>query len=334
MRPSHKPFIVAYFSPDGVHWRKAQEEPVIRVNSDCHIGLYRDAATGLYQASHRNDCPDRRVWRTESADFLHWRRSVLALEPDVDDPPQTQIYGMQMTPYGNFVMGWVSIYNTWESDFGWAKMDGTMDVQLAFSRGGYGWHRIDRGRRFIPLGKEGGWEAQLVIPSTAPIFLDDEIRFYYAGTPYPHGGPYDSAMDECIGAASLRVDGFVALSVGEDVGELLTRPFALRDPEMFVNADASRGELRLEVEDLDGAAIDGFALHQCDPICGDGIAQRVTWADGVDPSQIVGRPIRLRVRARRTDLYSIWMPNGDPDPKYWRFREIGCLDPMRDLETP
>ena len=332
MRPGHTPVILAYFSPDGVHWRKAQEEPVIRANSDCHIGLYRDPKTMLYQVSHRADCPDRRVWRTESEDFIHWRRSNLALEPDVGDPPQTQIYGMQMSPYGNFIVGWVSMFYTWENDFGWAKMDGTMDVQLAHSRDGYCWHRTARGRRFIPLGAPGAWDAQLVIPSTAPILLEDEIRFYYSGTPYQHGGPDDGPMPECIGAASLRVDGFVALSVGEDVGEVLTRPFALREPEIYVNADASSGELRVEIADLNGTAIDGFAYSQCNPVREDGIAQRVTWADGADASQIVRRPIRLRVRARRTKLYSLWMPNGDRDPNYWCFREIRCLDPMRDLE--
>ena len=333
MRPGGTPAILAYFSADGVHWRKAQEEPVIRANSDCHIGLYRDPKTGLYQASHRADCPDRRVWRTESEDFLHWRRSVLSLEPAVDDPPQTQIYGMQMSPYGNFVMGCISMFNTWESDFGWAKMDGTMDVQLAHSRDGYCWHRTARGRCFIPLGGEGAWDAQLVIPSTAPILLDDEIRFYYSGAPFPHGRSSD-VDPECIGTASLRVDGFVALNVGENTGELLTRAFALREPGIFVNADASRGELKVEVCELSGAAIEGFAFSQCRAVRADGVVQRVTWVEDADLSRIVNRPIRLRVRARRTDMYSIWMPNGDQDPQYWRFREIGCLDPMGDLEVP
>ena len=249
------------------------------------------------------------------------------------DPPQTQIYGMQMSPYGNFVMGWISMFNTWESDLGWAKMDGTMDVQLAHSRDGYCWHRTAQGVRFIPLGESGGWDAQLVIPSSAPVLLDDEIRFYYAGTPYHHGGPYD-IEPECIGAASLRVDGFVTLRVEEDVGELMTRAFALREPELYVNADASKGEIKVEVCNLDGTPVEGYSLAACRPLRKDGIAQRVTWADGADPSQIVNRPIRLRVRARRADLYSVWMPNGDPDPKYWQFREIRCLEPMRDLDVP
>ena len=212
-------------------------------------------------------------------------------------------------------------------------MDGTMDVQLAHSRDGYCWHRTALGRRFIPLGEEGAWDAQMVAPSTAPILLDDEIRFCYSGTPYPHGGPYDSGQ-ECIGAASLRVDGFVGLSVGENVGELLTRAFALREPELFVNADASEGELKIEVCDLSGEPIEGFAFRDCRVVHEDGTALRVTWLGDSDQSRIVNRPMRLRVRARRATLYSIWMPNGDRDPCYWRFREIRCLEPMRDLEMP
>jgi hypothetical protein len=123
---------------------------------------------------------------SESEDFLHWTRPLLAIEPDANDPAQTQFYGMQMTPYGNYVMGWLSMFNTWENDFKWSKMDGTMDLDLAYSRDGYCWHRLGQGTRFIPLGEEGSWDGQMLIPSTGPIFLENEIRFYYAGTPHQH----------------------------------------------------------------------------------------------------------------------------------------------------
>jgi hypothetical protein len=161
------------------------------------------------------------------------------------------------------------------------------------------------------------------------------VRFYYAGAPYHHGEYRERPDDDmCIGAASLRPDGFVALRAGGDGGELLTRLFALHAPEILVNADAVRGAVRVEVQREDGTPVDGFALADCQPVRGDGIAQRVVFADSADASRIVGRPIRLRVQARKAELYSVWMPNGDQEPKYWDFREIRCVDPMRDLELP
>ena len=332
MRPGKTPAIVAYFSSDGIHWRKAQAEPVIRANSDCHIGLYRDPKTGLYQSSYRTDAPDRRVWRSESEDFLHWTRPLLAIEPDAGDPAQTQFYGMQMTPYGNYVMGWLSMYNTWETDFKWSKMDGTMDLDLAYSRDGYCWHRLGQGTRFIPLGEEGSWDGQMLIPSTTPIFLENEIRFYYAGTPHQHRPPYINIGNECIGAASLRPDGFLALQVGEEWAELLTRPFAIHEAAILINADASRGQIRVEICDESGQPIEGFRFKDCKPIQADGTALPVQWTSAGDPSKVVRKPIRLRVRAHRADLYSVSLPNGNASPRYWEFREIRCLNPMRDLE--
>jgi len=335
MKPNDRTGIDAFFSPEGIHWRQAQPEPVIDLNSDSHIGLYRDSGTGLYQASLRALKGDRRAWRTESEDFIHWRRPVMALEPDVADPPQTQIYGLQMTPYGNYVMGWASMFHPFESDMRWEKSNGTMDVSLAYSRGGTCWHRAEVGRPFIANGAPGEWDQQLVIPATGPVLLENEMRFYYAGARYHHGG-YRERPDEkmCIGAASLRPDGFVALFAGEDGSELLTRPFALHAPEIYVNADARGGAIRLEIQEANGAPVEGFALAVCQPICGDGIAQRVHFGMSADSSRIVRRPIRLRVHARRAELYSVWMPNGDREPTYWDFREIRCVDPLRDLELP
>ncbi len=328
MRPSKIPYILAYFSADGVHWHKAQDEPVIKADSDCHIGLYRDPETGLYQASLRFYHVDRRVWRTESEDFMEWRRPVLALEPEANEPPQTQIYGMQMSPYGSFIMGWISMYNTEETDMRWSKMDGTMDVQLAYSRGGYCWHRTDPGRRFIPLGEEGSWDSMLLIPSTGPVLLEEEIRFYFSGAPYPHG--FDSENEfECIGAASLRPDGFVALRAGEETCEFLTRSFAMTEPGIFINADAPGGMLKIEVCESSGKPIEGFSFPECRAVRGDSAALQVRWAEGADISRMTVRPIRIRVRARRADLYSIWMPNGDKTTRYWDFHEITCLDPLK-----
>jgi len=325
--------IVAMVSADGIHWRAQQDEPVIAAPSDSHIGLYRDRQTGLYRASCRARSADRRVWLCESADFREWTRPALIVEPDGDDSPQTQIYGMQMSPYGSYVLGWLSMYRTREEDMGWSKMEGTMDCQLAYSRDGHCWHRGGRDSRLIPVGEPGAWDAGGVIPSTAPVYLPEEIRFYYSGMPWSHNhGQDDESLTECMGAASLRPDGFVGLRAGSGGGEILTRPFAAHGPDIRVNADARGGEIRIEVCDAAGQAIDGLGAEDCLPLTGDGVSQEVSWKREAAAGAMVRRPIRLRILARRAELYSVSLPNGSQSQAYWDFREIGCLKPMLDLE--
>ena len=231
--------LAGYISPDGIHWRLLRDEPLIYADSDCHIGFFRDPESGLYHTSFRDACPDRRMWRSESEDFVTWRRPVLALEPDIHDPIQTQIYSLQMTPYGAYVLGWLHRYTTWESDMGPTKMNGNWDIELAFSRGGYCWHRPAQGEDFIPR-DPGGWTAGLISPSAAPLFFDDEIRFYFVGCEKQHGDEYASKRFR-IGVASLQPDRFLSLDAGDGGAQIMTRAFATREPGLFVNAAVAAG---------------------------------------------------------------------------------------------
>jgi hypothetical protein len=124
----------------------------------------------------------------------------------------------------------------------------------------------------------------------------------------------------------------LALQAGEEWADLLTRPFAIHEAAILINADASRGQIRVEICDESGQPIDGFRLKECKPIQADGTALPVQWASVADPSNVVRKSIRLRVRAHRADLYSVSLPKGTASPHYWEFREIRCLNPVRDLE--
>jgi hypothetical protein len=322
--------IIAYVSADGIHWELLQSRPVMPVWTDSAPSLYRDPWTGLYQTAYRLRGADRRAWRSESADFVHWTRPLLCLEPTVGEI-QTQFYDVPMTPYGAYVLGWIELFRTWESTLHYGKVDGELYVEMAHSRDGYGWHRTALGEPFIPVGGPDSWESGMIYPASSPVFLEDEIRFYYSGFPCLHGES-EAGKPVCIGAASLPPDGFVALRAGYDAAELLTRPFAAHSPEVYVNAAAAHGEVRVAVcEGSSAEPMEGFGLEDCEPIRSDGHAQRVTWP-GADPADIANRPIRLKVRARRADLYSVTMPNGAADAPYWHFREIMGRDPMYEVE--
>ena len=87
---------------------------------------------------------------------------------------------------------------------------------------------------------------------------------------------------------------------------MLTRPFRFDGGELLVNyATSAAGSIRIELRDATGAAIDGFALDDCDLIIGDDVDRAVTWNGSADVSRMAQRPIRLRFAMKDADLYSL-----------------------------
>ncbi len=327
--------VIIWVSPDGIHWRPLTGSPAIAgIKSDCHTGFYRDPLTGLYHLTFRTRCPDRRVWGAQSEDLLHWSRIRMLTEPDQSDPCGTQFYGMQVTPYGAYRLGQISMYNTFDfkSDPNPNKMAGTMDIQLAYSRDGHCWHRSDQRTPIVPFGEKGEWDSGCVTPSSTLMYRPDGIRFYYSGWALDHSGVlklrYEDTPKECIGLATLRPDGFVALEAGETEGELMTRPFAVADSRLYLNAAAEDGEVRASLCDVEGRPIAGYSYEDCLPFTGDCTASQVQWKGAPSSGAAEGKVIRLRVRAKNARLYSCFFPHGEPPENYWRFKEISCLNPL------
>ena len=328
--------VLAYGSRDGIHWRKLRKDWVIPIASDCHISCCQDPKSGLFTAYLRPVFGDRRIAYSESEDFIHWTRPALCLEPDRNDTAQVQFYALQPTLYGQYVIGMLNVFRTVESDMRWNKSSGTMDIELAYSRDGRLWHRAAPNEPILPMGGKKEWDGVMTIPSSTLVCLEKEIRLYYSGCPYGHDGNFESAA-HCIGMASWRVDGFVSLDAGARKCSLLTRPFALKEPEIMINANARGGEIRVELQvghTNKPEVIRGFELSRCVPIRGDSFAHRVRWKGNPDLSAIRQKPIRMRVEARNASLYSVWFPNGDKKPRYDSFREIACVNPMKDLQEP
>jgi len=325
VRPGHTPSIFSYVSSDGIHWN-ILDRAAINADSDSHVGLIRHPETGLYMATMRKIKGDRRVWLSTSTDFENWTDPVLIKELPIEQSIQTQIYGMQLTYYGAYIIGMVSYYNTDVNDLeGWGKMEGTMDIGLAYSRGGYCWHENYPTKRFIEASGKGKWDGQMIMPASHIVLNDDEMKFYYAGCDHTHRPPYGEQI-LAIGVASLRPDGFVYLEAGERPAELFTRIFAISEPGFEMNADAFKGEILVEICDGDGKVVPGFEMENCVPIKKDGLRIPINWKGNPDQSKLLNTNIRLRVSAKNSDVYSITMLNGEADPKYWKFREIDYAD--------
>jgi hypothetical protein len=173
------------------------------------------------------------------------------------------------------------------------------DGVLMTSRGG---NRYDRTflESFIRPGLDpGNWVSRTNYPAlgvvpTGPAEMSLYAHCHY-GQPTCHVARY-----------TLRTDGFASLNALYGGGEMITHPLDFRGGELVLNYSTSAaGEVRVELQDVAGHALPGYALEDCLPIFGDHIERAVAWQSGADVSALAGRPVRLRFGMRDADLYSL-----------------------------
>ncbi len=76
---------------------------------------------------------------------------------------------------------------------------------------------------------------------------------------------------------------------------------------IVVNADASRGELRVAVLEENGTPIEGMAARDCDPLRADDMRWKPSWSEKTKvPSD---RPIRVVFEMASTRLFSLSSSN-------------------------
>jgi hypothetical protein len=63
--------------------------------------------------------------------------------------------------------------------------------------------------------------------------------------------------------------------------------------------------VRVEVQDLEGRPVPGYAMSDCWPVIGDELDRVVRWRDGDEVSALAGRPVRLRFELVDADLYAM-----------------------------
>ncbi len=292
------------FSPDGIHWNKYPGNPVLhalkkeRSISDVMSVMY-DRNAGKYVVFTKGWADPwpafRQVVRTESVDFIHWSEPevVITHKHDVHDP---QSYGMTVAQIGNVYIGMLHVYKN--------PGDESIDVQLTVSHDNRHWSRVAGQEVFIPNGAPGSWDAGMIF--TAPLFNHNgKTLIYYGGFSGPHNTE-NGKNHAGIGLATLRYNGFVSLDAGQNPGMVLTNPMRGIEGQLFVNADAGSGALRVEIiDDIKGKPIPGYTADECVPVTGDGIAQPVRWRSN---KELPGtkQAIRIRFLLKNTSLFGFY----------------------------
>lgn len=327
--------LFAFHSADGIRWSLMHEKPVVTEGAfDSQNLAFWDATAGVYRAYFRTftgGVTTGKVWKPEgyrairtatSRDFQTWGNQA---DLTYKNSPAEHLYTNQVAPYfraPHILIGFPARYveRGWSESmralpelelreqraaahlrYGTALTEGL----LMASRNGVHFERWNEA--FLRPGPERpktwlyghqfiAWHA-VETKSSLPD-APNELSLYASEGSW-HG------KGNSIRRYTLRLDGFVSVNAPLSGGELLTKPLTFAGDKLMLNfATSAAGDIRVEIQNAEGTPIPGFTLDDCPPVFGDAIERTVTWKDGREVSNLVGKPVRLRFVLRDADLYS------------------------------
>lgn len=336
IRSSTTKGLLAFKSPDGLHWSPMGDAPVITDGAfDSQNLAFWDIARGEYRAYWRyftagvtnqdNWKPaGRRAIRTAtSQDFLHWEQQA---DLAYVDSPSEQLYTNQIKPYHRapqILIGFPTRYvdRGWSDSMkalperehrewraGASERYGTALTEglIMASRDGVKFNRWSEAFLRPGIERRGAWHYgqqyiawHLVETRSSMEGAPDELSLY-ASENYWTGN--SSELRRYV----LRLDGFVSVNAPMSGGELITKPITFTGRNLTLNFSTSAaGSIQVEIQDAEGKAMPGFSLADCQAVFGDSIDRTVTWNSGEYVSALAGRPVRLRFLIRDGDLFSL-----------------------------
>ena len=239
--------------------------------------------------------------------------------PDPVLGERPQLYDVNAVAYESIMLGAFAIFhgpeNSRAAQLSRPKIN---DLQLAYSRDGFHWHRPRR-EAFIAASRHwGSWNYGYIHAAGGVcLIVGDELWFYYGASsgqgsilkPGETGPDYpqDNAMyaGGHTGLATLRRDGFASMETDGD-GVLATRLVVFSGKHLFVNVDTAEGELRVEIVDRRGEVIEPFSRANCRAVRADNTREPVTW-NGCDLATLAKRAVQFRFHLQRGKLYAFWV---------------------------
>jgi len=255
----------------------------------------------------------RAVVRTESKDFINWTKPQLVMAADEFDSDWGEHEMLRNAGGGGsggiqFHSGPAFCYK--DMYFSMLQvMDasgtGNMPVELAISHDGYNWERPFRGRFFLPpLDNKSRFDASLIWSNATPVFLKDEIRFYYGA----YGRPWnfsDGEQISGIGFATLPRDRFAGVSPIDEVGQITFREMDLKNCQVIsLNADATGGTIRAEILNADGYRVRGYSRDDAVVIRGDSFRHRLAWKN-CDIRELPAGMYKLRLHLENAEVFAV-----------------------------
>lgn len=318
-------------SADGYVFTKL-DVPLLPSQDESHLNYDEVKKRFIATVKHRGPF-GRSVFLSLSGDFERWTDPELIFHADAYDQllgerrvkdhlanPQlrlmtvnqpehynTEVYNMPVFPYEGTYIGLPNFFEAAGHSPN-RNQEGINSVKLSTSRDLRNWVKVgDRGS-FIPVSELGGGaiDTGQVLAASRPQVHGEELWFYYTGL--NHRFQTDDPYRGAIHLAKLKRDRFAYLASDEKGGFVETRALSFEGSQLFVNADASNGELRVEVVNERGRQVlEGWTQDQCRSIRGDHLVTEVKWNGQQDLSSLREEGIRFRFRLYNARLFSFWI---------------------------
>lgn len=310
--------LVAFASADGIHWRKMRDEPVLPKSAtmmyDSQNLAFWSESEGRYVCYFRTfrNVPEmgavRWISRTTSRDFLHWEAPV---EMTFGDAPPEHLYVNQTAPYfraphlyvatgARFVTRRRVLTDRQARETGVDKdyRGQTSDVVLLTTRGGSTYQRAFLESFLRPGIGYSHWVSRTNYPALNLVQTGPAEMSLYVDRNYAQSTAH-------LRRYALRLDGFASLHAGFGGGEMVTKPLRFTGDALELNyATSAAGVVRVEIQDMEGRPLPGFALADSSEIIGDEIRRTASWKSGADLGKLAGTPVRLRFVLKDADVFS------------------------------
>jgi len=323
------PGLCVAFSPDGIHWTKHPDAPLLKAAYGVPSQPPFDGAAAggppirpaisdvidlMYDPVHEMfviyaktwiDSPKgnrfwkRAVVRTQSSDFIHWSAPQLVMAPLQSD--SGQLHGAPVFYRHGVYFGLVQRLDFRGHD---ASGSGDMPAELALSRNGVDWQRPFKDTAFLPVATDrDAFDAGCLWTNAMPVFLDEAIRFYYGA--YTGWNSDVESDNSGIGLATLPRNRFVGVEPIDRIGQITLKPLELDGRRrLTVNADAANGSIRVEVLTLGGCRLPGYTRDESLALHGDSLQHPVRWKSKTIADLPAGR-YQLRLHLDNAEVFAI-----------------------------
>ena len=311
---------VIAFSQDGIRFEVDEETRWLPHRSDTGNFTVYNPFTDQYMIFCRPEFVDRRIAQVTTSDLKTFSPATVVLQPDIEDPVGREFYGISASLYEDVFIGMLFVYDAEPREKRRIRMQGTNQMQLAYSYNGQNWYRALR-ETFLPRTEAGtslGGEVYSNIPARTP---DNRLLFVVGGHPGDHGVDDEECPEEWTTWRThlydMRLDGFVYLKTRARYGMIQTKSVVLQGGELSVNVRTTpSGYAKVAVlDDKTLEPLADYALEDAVPVTGDELFGKVRWHKRENLDELKGRSVVLEVNLREAELYALrfsyWVALGD-----------------------